>query len=78
MLRLVISVIISINFITTGFRLFGQGMCSFSGRAGGRVGIISTNLSSADGVISCNIIGFALILIVIANHTVTPCGLFSE
>ena len=65
MFRLIISVLISINFVATGFRLFGQGMCSFSGRAGGRVGVISTNLSSADGVISCNVTGFGLILIVI-------------
>ena len=66
MFRLIILIIISINFVSTGFRLFGKGMCSFSGRAGGRVGVISTNLSPADGVISCNVTGFGLIFIVIA------------
>mgnify|MGYP000377089440 CR=1 FL=1 len=65
MIRLIIIVVMSLNFLFTGFSVLGQGMCSFSGAAGGRVSLISTNLSSTEGVISCNIVGFGLIGLVI-------------
>lgn len=65
MIRLIIIVVFSVNFLFTGFRVLGQGMCSFSGVAGGRASLITTNLSSTEGVISCNIVGFGIISLVI-------------
>ena len=65
MIRLIITIGLSLISLSTGFRVLGQGMCSFNGRAGGRVAEISTNLSSTEGVISCNIVGFGIISLVI-------------
>ena len=65
MIRLIIIVVISVNFLFTGFSVLGQGMCSFSSVAGGRASLITTNLSSTEGVISCNIVGFGIISLVI-------------
>ena len=65
MIRLIIIVVVSVNFLFTGFGVLGQGMCSFSGVAGGRASLITTNLSSTEGVISCNIVGLGIISLVI-------------
>lgn len=65
MIRLIIIVVISVNFLFTGFSVLGQGMCSFSSVAGGRASLITTNLSSTEGVISCNIVGLGIISLVI-------------
>tara|TARA_B100000989_G_C19502684_1_gene454974 strand:- start:1074 stop:1613 length:540 start_codon:yes stop_codon:yes gene_type:complete len=65
MIRLIITIVISLNFLITGFSVLGKGMCSFSGVAGGRASLITTNLSSTEGVISCNVVGFGIIGLVI-------------
>ena len=51
---LIISVIASGSFIMTAFGIFGEGTCSFSGRGGARV-LMVTTYSDGSGAISCNL-----------------------
>ena len=62
MVGLLISIAVSLNFLYTALRLFGQGTCSFGG---GRVIRVATNLGDA-GAVSCNLAAFGIILVVVA------------
>jgi hypothetical protein len=59
---LIISLIASGSFVMTAFGIFGEGTCSFSGRGGARVLMVST-YSDGNGAISCN---FAAVLMLLA------------
>lgn len=60
---LIISVIASGSFIMTAFGIFGEGTCSFSGRGGARV-LMVTTYSDGSGAISCNLAGILMLLAV--------------
>lgn len=60
---LIISVIASGSFIMTAFGIFGEGTCSFSGRGGARV-LMVTTYSDGSGAISCNLAGILMLLVV--------------
>ncbi len=60
---LIISVIASGSFVMTAFGIFGEGTCSFSGRGGARV-LMVTTYSDGSGAISCNLAGVLMLLAV--------------
>ena len=60
---LIISVIASGSFVMTAFGIFGEGTCSFSGRGGARV-LMVTTYSDGSGAISCNLAGILMLLVV--------------
>ena len=60
---LIFSVIASGSFIMTAFGIFGEGTCSFSGRGGARV-LMVTTYSDGSGAISCNLAGILMLLAV--------------
>ncbi len=60
---LIISVIASGSFVMTAFGIFGEGTCSFSGRGGARV-LIVTTYSDGSGAISCNLAAVLMLLAV--------------
>ena len=60
---LIISVIASGSFVMTAFGIFGEGTCSFSGRGGARV-LMVTTYSDGSGAISCNLAGILMLLAV--------------
>ncbi|MDC2962479.1 hypothetical protein OAZ00_04875 [Acidimicrobiia bacterium] len=59
---LIISLIASGSFVMTAFGIFGEGTCSFSGRGGARV-LMVTTYNDGSGAISCN---FAAVLMLLA------------
>jgi len=60
---LIISVIASGSFVMTAFGIFGEGTCSFSGRGGARV-LMVTTYSDGSGAISCNLAAVLMLLVV--------------
>ena len=60
---LIISVIASGSFVMTAFGIFGEGTCSFSGRGGARV-LMVTTYSDGSGAISCNLAAVLMLLAV--------------
>ena len=63
---LIISLIASGSFIMTAFGIFGEGTCSFSGRGGARV-LMVTVYNDGSGAISCNLAAM-LMLIAVASY----------
>ena len=60
---LIISIIASGSFVMTAFGIFGEGTCSFSGRGGARV-LMVTTYSDGSGAISCNLAAVLMLLVV--------------
>ena len=63
---LIISLIASGSFVMTAFGIFGEGTCSFSGRGGARV-LMVTVYNDGSGAISCNLAAM-LMLIAVASY----------
>jgi hypothetical protein len=63
---LIISLIASGSFIMTAFGIFGEGTCSFSGRGGARV-LMVTVYNDGSGAVSCNLAAI-LMLIAVASY----------
>jgi len=60
---LIISLLASGSFVMTAFGIFGEGTCSFSGRGGARV-LMVTTYSDGSGAISCNLAAVLMLLAV--------------
>ena len=60
---LIISLLASGSFVMTAFGIFGEGTCSFSGRGGARV-LMVTTYSDSSGAISCNLAAVLMLLAV--------------